>query len=378
MFRKSIYFFSQALYTILRLFNYYRGYTLLGRQRISLELAPSYTVNFTQDEQKFLEQSALSFNYIADDYSTGYRQKAIYVSKLNNITLLGNTGAIILNKKVLVDSVFNFGRMAGSVSYKDFSILIPQKLTSGLYTTIVHGHWANNNIFHWFCDCLPRIYALVNTVCEPITVIMWENAPQYQKDSLQFVLEAYPNFKVAYFRKGMKFRISEFYFSPFISNSMSGYLPMPVSSWLRTKIWEGYKVQKSEAKRRIYISRSKAKTRRVLNEPKLLPLLAKYNFEIIRAEELSYQQQVELFYNTEAVIAPHGAGLTNLLFSESCKVLEFHPANMVKTHYFLLSKGLGFDYASIIGSVGDERENYSVDVQEVEAWMHNCHTITHS
>jgi capsular polysaccharide biosynthesis protein len=61
-----------------------------------------------------------------------------------------------------------------------------------------------------------------------------------------------------------------------VSDHYSGYLPRPVSDFLREKIWTGYKVgEAKQPERKIYISRSKATKRRILNEEELLPTTGK-------------------------------------------------------------------------------------------------------
>ncbi|MBJ6119685.1 glycosyltransferase family 61 protein [Pontibacter sp. BT310] len=358
---------KKFLFKLLHSAGYYFRYTSVLHHPSKQVFAPTQVLFFNEEERSFLEQSAASFNYSLD-YSLGYRQKEQYLVKLDHAVILGNSGAVVQEGKVVVESVFDVSRLAKSPAFKTPALLFPS-YKKGLYTSVLHFPWAENNNYHWYFDCLPRLYNVLQTIAEPIKVIMRRDLPKYQHETLQFLLQAHPNVQLVYIGKHEKWEIEEFLLPSFVSNAQSGYLPLPVSNWLRSKIWEGYKVEKSGQKRRIYISRAKAKTRQLLNEEQLLPLLASYGFEVIKAEELSYQQQVQLFYNTEAVIAPHGAGLTNLLFAEHCKVLEFHPANLVKTHYFLLCKGLGFDYSAIVGSVGNASENYSIELQRVEEWL---------
>ena len=67
----------------------------------------------------------------------------------------------------------------------------------------------------------------------------------------------------------------------------------------------------------IYISRSKAKYRKVLNEEELIPVLKKYDFKIIRFEEMPFSEQVECCYYARNIVSIHGANLTNSLFMQS-------------------------------------------------------------
>ncbi|GAB3197271.1 capsular polysaccharide biosynthesis protein [Pontibacter aydingkolensis] len=358
---------KKLLFKLLHGAGYYFRYTSVLHHTGKQVMAPSIVLQFDEEETVFLEQSAESFNY-SIDYSLGYRTKAQYLVHLRDVEFLGNSGAVVLEDKLVVESVFDVSRLAKSPAFKTPALLLP-KYKHGLYTSVLHLPWAENNNYHWFFDCLPRLYFLLNTVQESIKIIMRPDLPAYQLQTLQFILSGYPQAEVVFIGKHDKWQVQEFILPSFISNPQSGYLPQPVGQWLREKIWRGYNVQIGVPKKRIYISRAKAKTRRVLNEQELLPVLGKYGFEVVRPEELSYQQQVQLFFDAELVVAPHGAGLTNLLFSERCKVLELHPANLIKTHYFLLCKGLGFEYDAVIGTVGDRLENYTVDVREVEAWL---------
>ncbi|WP_242927144.1 glycosyltransferase family 61 protein [Pontibacter vulgaris] len=358
---------KKALFGILHAAGYYFRYTSVLHHASKKGMAPTQVLYFNEQEKAFLEQSAASFNY-SIDYSLGYRVKDQYLVRLPNAEFLGNSGAVVLEGKLVVESVFDVSRLAKSPAFKTPALLLP-KYKKGIYTSILHLPWAANNNYHWFFDCLPRLYYLLLEIKEPIHIIMRRDLPSYMLQTLEFIVQEYPQAKLAYIGKHEKWEVEEFILPSFIANAQSGYLPTEVGAWLQNKIWKGYQVKQTGNKNRIYISRANAKTRRVLNEQDLLPILARYNFEIVRAEELSYKEQVQLFYTSEVIVAPHGAGLTNLLFSEQSKVLEFHPANLIKTHYFLLSKGLGFEYAAVIGSIGDARENYTIDVQEVEDWL---------
>ncbi|SIT76260.1 glycosyltransferase family 61 protein [Pontibacter indicus] len=358
---------KKAFFSLLHTLGYYSRYTSVLHHPGKQLLSQTCVLDFNADEKAFLEDSASSFNY-AIDYSLGYRQKEQYLVRLQDVELLGNSGALVLDGNVVVESVGEVSRLAKSDAFKEVSLLLPKR-KAGRYTSVLFLPWADNNNYHWFFDCLPRLYLVLEHTQEPIKVIMRRDMAPYQLETFAFVLKDYPQAELVFIDKHEKWRLDEFVLPSFITNAQSGYLPHEVAEWLRHKVWKGYAVEQSGRRRRIYISRAKAKTRRVLNEQELLPLLERYGFEMVRAEELTYQQQVQLFFEAELVIAPHGAGLTNLLFSEQCQVLEFHPANLIKTHYFLLCKALGFRYSALVGTTGDRLENYTVSVEEVEAWM---------
>jgi capsular polysaccharide biosynthesis protein len=66
--------------------------------------------------------------------------------------------------------------------------------------------------------------------------------------------------------------------------------------------------------KKIYITRNDALTRRVVNEQEVIEELTKIGFEIFSLEGLSIVDQAKLFSMAKIVVAPHGAGLTNLDF----------------------------------------------------------------
>ncbi|WP_299984566.1 glycosyltransferase family 61 protein [uncultured Pontibacter sp.] len=358
-----------AFYVTLRLFNYYPFFSYLHGRGEKINLTEEYELEFTEEEKAFLKACAASYNYFESDYALGHRQKELSIYKLKDVTFLSHTGAILLNHKLIVESASSVTRLTATKAFRDFSLLIPHTYKDGVYTTIQHSHWADNNISHWLIDCLPRVYIITQLIKEPVTLLMWNGAQPYQKQMLSYLLRDYPHIKLKYIGKHQKIKIANFYLPSFVAATFSAYIPPDVSQWLREKLWDGYRIKRDNPKKRVYISRSKARLRRILNERELIALLESFGFITIWAEDLDYKDQIQLFYDAEAVVSSHGAGLTNILFAEKCHVLEFHPAKIMKAHYMLLSKGLNFDYTAIVGSEGDEMECYTVPLSEVEKWL---------
>ncbi|MBB6611485.1 glycosyltransferase family 61 protein [Pontibacter sp. Tf4] len=360
---------NSAFYVALRLVNYYPYYTYLHGRGEKVNLTQAYELSFTPEEKEFLKVCAASYNYFDADYALGHRQKELSLYKLQDVTYLSNTGVIKMGDKLIVESGLSVDRITRCKAFRDFTVMLPHNYKSGIYTTIQHSHWADNNISLWFIDSLPRAYILAKTVTEPVTLLMWKGAHPYQKHTLEYLLKDHPNIKIKYISKHHRIKISNFYLPSFITASFSGYMPPEVSKWLREGVWSSFSIKRDNPKQRIYVSRSKARFRRALNEPAIIELLKQYNFKIVWSEELSYQQQVQTFYDAEAIISPHGAGLTNLLFAEKCQVVEFHPANIIKGRYMLLCKGLDFNYTPIIGTSGDEIEDFTVPIETLKEWL---------
>jgi capsular polysaccharide biosynthesis protein len=122
--------------------------------------------------------------------------------------------------------------------------------------------------------------------------------------------------------------------------------PRWVVDWLR----EHFLLLAGEApaaRRRIFISRSIARNRRLVNEDEIWAILEPRGFEYVLAEKLPFAEQIAMFAGAEAVVAPHGAGLANLVFcAPGTRVVELFPS-MTMDAYYRLSIDLDLDYAFV-------------------------------
>lgn len=109
--------------------------------------------------------------------------------------------------------------------------------------------------------------------------------------------------------------------------------------------------------RRLYVSRATAGMRRLTNEAEVAADLRLRGFEIVTLEAMSLAQQVEAFRDADVVVAPHGAGLTNILFSRpGTLVLELFPEGGVHSSTFRrMASHLNQPYALYIGEARPSR-----------------------
>ena len=99
----------------------------------------------------------------------------------------------------------------------------------------------------------------------------------------------------------------------------------------------------------VYISRNRSARRIIVNEEALLPILTRFGFKTYYLEEMNLREQAELFAGARMVVAPHGAGLVNLVWSrEGTGVLELYPEFYRDPSYRLLACSRKLDYQYLI------------------------------
>ncbi|ASJ71617.1 glycosyltransferase family 61 protein [Granulosicoccus antarcticus] len=83
------------------------------------------------------------------------------------------------------------------------------------------------------------------------------------------------------------------------------------------------------AHRKLYVSRGSSGARGVANEEELIVYLQALNFEVVRCETLSIEEQAALFASASVVLGPHGAGFTNTAFCQpDTTVIELYGAHI--------------------------------------------------
>jgi len=143
------------------------------------------------------------------------------------------------------------------------------------------------------------------------------------------------------------------------------YMQMVADLFLRHY---GVARRNGEEGRRLYISRNDAVLRRVTNEAEIVAMLDRYGFEPVESGRMLFEEQVRLFASAGIIVAPHGAGLANLMFCRpGTKVLEFFPANYIDDGLCRLAVGMGMDYRHMIGGKGaPPKLVFSVDARALE------------
>ena len=96
--------------------------------------------------------------------------------------------------------------------------------------------------------------------------------------------------------------------------------------------------------KKIYISREKANRRKILNEKKFTRFLSFCGYQTFYFEELDLPEVVNLVSQASCIVAPHGAGLSNLIYaSPKTKIVEIFSGH-ISPEYWFISQQLGLNY----------------------------------
>ena len=93
--------------------------------------------------------------------------------------------------------------------------------------------------------------------------------------------------------------------------------------------------------KKIFIDRSDSTQKhcKLINNHEIKSFLKKNGFKILQLSKLKLIDQISIFRNCKEIIAPHGAGLANLVFCKSkTKVTEIIPHNIKNQEYRRISK----------------------------------------
>ncbi|WP_166259507.1 glycosyltransferase family 61 protein [Marinobacter salicampi] len=122
--------------------------------------------------------------------------------------------------------------------------------------------------------------------------------------------------------------------------------------------------------RKVFISRLHAARRRLVNEEEIWALLEPQGFERVLMENMTFEDQVRLMSETAVLVAPHGAGLTNMLFCpEGAHIVEIADLSFPNPNFYALASALGHRYslarAESLGDVHPLEKDLKVDPSRV-------------
>ena len=219
--------------------------------------------------------------------------------------------------------------------------LPPLKKVKG--TVAVLSAPSGRGYYHWMFDVLPRIQLLRNAGYDlnKIDKFLVNNyISRFHIETLNMI--GIPRNKIMESQYNPHIKAEKLIVPSLVGDT--GSIPKYACDFLRREFLPKITRNKNHSKR-IYVNRGQVVHRRVTNEPQIVEVLKKYGFESVALETMSLLEQIALMASAEVIIAPHGAGLTNIVFSEpGTKIIEFLHPGAVNVMYWTISADMGYQY----------------------------------
>lgn len=300
-----------------------------------------------------------------------------YIARISKIKIHTPSGYLQLpTGEIVQDTAWIPGNITGNLPYfrKHQHKTIYKE---GLWFSAIL-YWSEN-YYHWFCDVLPRFFGVLERLPGETRFIVPANMKRWQWQSLEAI--GISRERCEAFDGTTPWLLEQFLYAPPVM--MTGDIEKKSISWVRSKLRHAFANRGAEPSSFVYISRKKAGKRRIVNEDELLPLLTSYGFVVYYAEDHTLSEQVNTFSDAAMVIAPHGAGLTNILHCKpGTKVLEIFDSTVVRRCYRSLAQTLSLHHscylATHVPNPSDSEGDMHVDIEHFNkyfsAWAHSVST----
>ncbi|GGA21541.1 glycosyltransferase 61 family protein [Okeania sp. KiyG1] len=213
------------------------------------------------------------------------------------------------------------------------------------------------NYCHWVLDLLPKIGLLQKSGLDLKNiskfVVSSQSERPFQRETLEIL--GIPSEKIVESIKHPYIKAKTLIIPSLVPQlgrlvTMQGW----ACQFIKTEFTNSEVRQKLDVSDRIYISRKDAPSRQVINESDVAEFLSKFGIKSVTLTSMSVAEQALLLASAQVVIAPHGAGLTNLLFCNSgTKVIELMSPDAVRPCYYHLSNHCSLDYYYLLGESVD-------------------------
>jgi hypothetical protein len=200
--------------------------------------------------------------------------------------------------------------------------------------------------FSWVTESLPRIIS-VEKRHKKLTLILPETYSK--KKFVMNSLEMFPNLEYEIIPEGIHMEIPKLTM-PELKPFTYTFDPKTMKDY-RQKVWDYVDTLdiNIEVADRIYVSRKKAKNRKLVNNQDVLDVFFKYNFKEVCFEDYNFFEQVYLIKNCDVLAGVHGAGFANICFlPEKAKLFElikeYSSYKEERPSYWRLCSAIDVDY----------------------------------
>ncbi len=309
-------------------------YEFSSTLHLKLSLPDDFILRFSQDLLPSLEE------YEAPPISLlEIQEGSVFTDSIFNVAYFDG------QNKGIREYSYTFGVKEHELTQIKIPKIYRPKNIKGTVFSFLSGGGGTYNYFHWLIDTISRLNVLQKSRFKDEDIDYYL-VPDISKPFQQSTLEAigippeklitcyeYPYLKASRLLTGSHPRVGS-------------KIPEWIIPFLRDSFLSQATLDSSvKGAPYVYVSRGDVTRRAVTNEDKVLEILSKYGFQSFRLGDLSFHEQISLFYNAKAVVGTHGAGFANFAFMKpGVPVLEFFPDDYLSHLYCDVAQQVGLDY----------------------------------
>jgi hypothetical protein len=204
-------------------------------------------------------------------------------------------------------------------------------------------HASQDSYFHWFCDVLPVVEAvrqLEGATGKRVRFLVNRPMQSWQRDTLA-LLGVGESDVICW--DGTSVSVPQLVVASVRTDGWTCLPSISALRWLRAQMMRA-PLPDAPTPPLIYIQRRGR--RRIRNEDQVTAFMASRGIVAVDLDRMSIVEQIGCFRHARLVVGSHGAGLTNLIFSERAQIVElFGPWKSLC--YAAIAAGLGHGYAGV-------------------------------
>ncbi|MGC4074379.1 MAG: glycosyltransferase family 61 protein [Nibricoccus sp.] len=203
---------------------------------------------------------------------------------------------------------------------------------------------ARENYCHFLLEALPRLELFLRAGFT-FDDVDWVLVPDFIGSARESFFQALglPENKIVRLAPGRQYAFDLLYQPSFPGRE--SFIPPWVVEFYRERLLKPLNLPQ-EKRRRLYVSR---RQRGISNDDAVWVLLQSRGF--IRLEPATWQENIHAFASAEAVVGPHGAGLSNVVFCPpGAHLIELIPGDRPFPYFYSAACAAGMSYHALLTS----------------------------
>ncbi|MFD1564318.1 glycosyltransferase family 61 protein [Haloarchaeobius amylolyticus] len=285
-----------------------------------------------------------------------------FVGIVHDARLVGSPPLAFTGSKYIADA--SVSRNVQTLNIINSASEMPRRVVSGNTQSerieeavLLHHSWVDG-YFHWVAETLTRLEGVERYTSKTgrrPKLIVGPELNSFQRQSL--ALLGYGEDDLINWRSA--YCTVDRLVVPSMRREIDPPNPSPFShSWLRSQLRQQAldEVDTTQFSDRVYISRRDAASRRVSNDAEVNAMLERYDFESYELSDMCVQETIALFAQADCIVGPHGAGFTDLSYTNDAAVVELMPRDRINGIYFMLAKQVGDWYGYLVCDRPNQRD----------------------